>query len=77
MTSTFSYTSNFTEFIMRTAAASQLLVTLWFLVIWISLRKPLCLKKYDLDVMEQKETEERDKKVKAQEGEDVKKKDES
>jgi len=62
---------------MRTAAASQLLVTLWFLVIWISLRKPLCLKKYDLDVMEQKETEERDKKVKAQEGEDVKKKDES
>ena len=54
MAATFSYTSNFTEFIMRSLAAAQLMVTMWFIVIWISLRKPLCLKKFDLAVAEEK-----------------------
>lgn len=52
MTSTFTYTSNFSEFLIRVAASLQMLVTLWFMVIWISLRKPLALNKYDLEVRE-------------------------
>jgi len=48
MTSTFAYTNDFSEFIIRIAAALQMLVTLWFIIIWISLRKPLALNKYDL-----------------------------
>ena len=48
MTSTFAYTNDFSEFIIRIAAALQMLVTLWFMIIWISLRKPLALNKYDL-----------------------------
>lgn len=55
MISTFTYTSVVSEFLMRIAAAAQLLVTLWFMVIWISLRKPLALKKYDLAASEEKE----------------------
>ena len=73
-TSIFSYTSNFSEFIMRALTAAQLLVTFWFVVIWISLRKPLCLKKYDLSVQEQKKKEAMEKVGGA---EDTKKKDES
>lgn len=73
-TSIFSYTSNFSEFIMRSLTAAQLLVTFWFVVIWISLRKPLCLKKYDLSVQEQKKKEAMEKVGGA---EDTKKKDES
>jgi hypothetical protein len=52
MTSTFTYTSSLSEFIIRVMAAAQLLVTLWFLAIWISLRKPLALKKFDSEMEE-------------------------
>jgi hypothetical protein len=48
MISTFTYTSSLSEFLIRVAASVQLLITAWFMVIWISLRKPLALKKFDL-----------------------------
>ena len=50
--STFDYTSDFTEFIMKSLAGLQMLVTFWFLVVWWKLRKPLCLAKYDHDLEE-------------------------
>ena len=33
------------------------MLTLWFLIIWISLRKPLALKKYDIEVEERRTLE--------------------
>ena len=39
------------------AAATQLVLTLWFLIIWISLRKPLALKKYDIEMEESRNLE--------------------
>jgi hypothetical protein len=50
MTSSFTYTSTITEFLIRVAAAIQMLYTSWFIVIWITLRKKLALKKYDIDL---------------------------
>lgn len=57
MTSTFTYTSSLSEFLIRVLASVQLLVTGWFMVIWISLRKPLALKKFDLDMEERRRME--------------------
>lgn len=74
MTSTFTYTSSLSEFLIRVLAALQLLVTGWFMVIWISLRKPLALKKFDLDMEERRKMEESGK---AEVSEDKKKMDES
>ncbi len=47
LTSTFTYTSVFSEFIMRTAAAAQMVYTLIFITIWIMLRQPLAMNKFD------------------------------
>lgn len=47
LTSTFTYTSAFSEFIMRTAAAAQMVYTLIFITIWIMLRQPLAINKFD------------------------------
>lgn len=74
MTSTFTYTSSLTEFLIRVAAATQLMLTAWFMVIWISLRKPLALKKYDLEMEERRGLEHNSK---GETTEDVKKLDES
>lgn len=46
-TSTFAYTSAFSEFFMRSAAALQMICTLWYIAIWIMLRQPLAIKKFD------------------------------
>lgn len=32
---------------MRVAAALQLVYTFWFISIWVMLRRPLAMKKYD------------------------------
>lgn len=34
---------------MRVAAAAQLVCTMWFVAIWVMLRRPLAMKKYDND----------------------------
>lgn len=73
MTSTFTYTSSLSEFLIRVLASVQLLVTGWFMVIWISLRKPLALKKFDLDMEERRRMES----GKGEVAEDKKKMDES
>jgi hypothetical protein len=54
MTSTFSYTNFFSEFTLRVAAGLQLVTTLWFLFIWLKLRKPLALNKFKGDKGEEK-----------------------
>jgi len=54
MTSRFDYTNDMTEFIMRSLAALQMAVTGWFLIVWWKLRQPLCLNKYDHDVLQAK-----------------------
>ncbi len=46
-TSTFTYTSAITEFLMRVAAATQLIYTLRYIGIWVMLRQPLAMKKFD------------------------------
>jgi hypothetical protein len=46
MTSTFTYNTIVAEFILRIAAASQLITTVWFIFIWLKLRKPLAMKKF-------------------------------
>lgn len=46
-TSTFTYTSVITEFLMRIAAATQLVYTLRYIAIWVMLRQPLAMKKFD------------------------------
>ena len=61
MASRFDFTNDFTEFIMESLAGLQLLTTLAFLVFWISLRKPLCLEKYDADLREAKEKAKKEK----------------
>lgn len=34
---------------MRIAAAAQLALTLWYIAIWVMLRQPLAMKKFDND----------------------------
>jgi hypothetical protein len=46
-TSTFTYTSAITEVLMRLAAAAQLVYTLRYIAIWVMLRQPLAMKKFD------------------------------
>lgn len=46
-TSTFTYTSAFSEILMRSAAAAQLLFTFYFIALWVMLRQPLAIKKFD------------------------------
>ena len=46
MTSTFTYTSSITEITLRVAAGAQLLCTLWYIFLWLKLRRELALKKY-------------------------------
>lgn len=47
MTSTFTYTSTLSEIIMTGAAFIQLVYTFIFIGIWVMLRLPLAMKKYD------------------------------
>jgi hypothetical protein len=47
LVSTFTFTSFVGEALMRTAAAAQLVYTLIFLTLWIMLRQPLAMKKFD------------------------------
>jgi hypothetical protein len=47
LTSTFTYTSILSEFLMRSAAAAQLVLTLVYIALWVMLRQPLAMKKFD------------------------------
>ena len=48
-TSTFTYSNMVTEGIIQIFCKIQLFLTLTFVYIWIQLRKPLALKKYEKD----------------------------
>lgn len=53
MTSTFNYRNLVTELILRICCSVQLLLTVWFCYIWLRLRMPLAMTKFDNEAAEE------------------------
>lgn len=56
-TSTFTFNNIISEIILRVACAVQFVYTLWYVFLWLKLRKPLALRKWDEQILKEKEAE--------------------
>lgn len=54
-TSTFTYSNIITELFFRVICSYQLIMTIWYLYLWLKLRMPLALSKFDEEEKQRKE----------------------